>query len=48
MHRVIGLNVAALHKTDISRALLGYMKKSAQESLAMYICKIYECRSGTS
>jgi hypothetical protein len=42
MHRIIGLNVAALHRTDVSHALLGYLQKSAQESLAMYICKIYE------
>jgi hypothetical protein len=42
MHRIIGLNVGALHETDISRALLGYLQKSAQESLAMYLCKIYE------
>jgi hypothetical protein len=42
MHRIIGLNVAALHQTDLSAALLGYLQKSAQEALAMYICKIYE------
>lgn len=42
MHRIIGLNVHALHETGISHALLGYLQKSAQESLAMYICKIYE------
>lgn len=42
IHRIIGLNVGALHQTNISRALLGYLQKSAQESLAMYICKIYE------
>ena len=42
MHRIIGLNVRALHETDISHALLGYLPKSAQESLALYICKIYQ------
>jgi hypothetical protein len=42
MHRIIGLNVRVLHETDIGHALLGYLQKSAQESLAMYICKVYE------
>jgi hypothetical protein len=45
MHRITGLNVPALHRTVISPALLGYLQKSAQELLAMYICKIYESSS---
>lgn len=42
VYRIIGLNVPALEQTEISGAFLGYLQKSAQESLAMYICKIYE------
>jgi len=42
LHRIIGLNVAALRDTDISGALLGYLQKSAHESLAIYTCKIFE------
>ena len=45
MHRIIGLNVAALRESPISEALLGYLQKSAQESLAVYICKIFEASS---
>jgi hypothetical protein len=39
MHRIIGLNVRALRESQISGALLGYLQKSAHESLAIYICK---------
>jgi hypothetical protein len=42
IYRIIGLNNAALRKTDVSSAFLGYFQKSAQESLAIYICKIFE------
>jgi hypothetical protein len=42
LHRIIVLNVAALRDSDISSAFLGYLAKSAQESLAIYICKIFE------
>ncbi|MGE0467808.1 MAG: hypothetical protein AB7L09_09075 [Nitrospira sp.] len=42
MHRIIGLNVGALQKSQINGALLGYLQKSAQESLAIYICKLFE------
>lgn len=42
MHRIIGLNVGALRESQISGALLGYLQKSAHESLAIYICKIFE------
>lgn len=42
IHRIIGLNVTALRDTEISGALLGYLQKSAHESLAIYICKIFE------
>jgi hypothetical protein len=40
--RIIGLNVGALREAQISSALLGYLQKSAHESLAIYICKIFE------
>jgi hypothetical protein len=42
IHRIIGLNVRALREGRISEALLGYLQKSAHESLAIYICKIFE------
>jgi hypothetical protein len=42
IHRIIGLNGDALRKAGINGALLGYLQKSAHESLAMYICKIFE------
>ena len=42
MHRIIGLNVGALRQDQISGALLGYLQKSAHESLAIYICKVFE------
>ena len=42
IHRIIGLNVGALREGQISDALLGYLQKSAHESLAIYICKIFE------
>jgi len=42
VHRIIGLNVPALREGRISGALLGYLMKSAHESLAIYICKIFE------
>lgn len=41
LHRIIGLNVGAL-RDPIGSALLGYLQKSALESVAMYICKIFE------
>jgi len=42
IYRIIGLNVRDLGNSDISRAFLGYLQKSAQESLAIYFCKIFE------
>ena len=42
IHRIIGLNVGALRQGQISAALLGYLQKSAHESLAIYFCKIFE------
>src|SRR5437016_4606166 len=42
LHRIIGLNAAALRDSDFSSAFLGYLQKSAHESLAIYICKIFE------
>jgi len=42
IHRIIGLNLDALRKGEISGAFLGYLQKAAQESLAIYFCKIFE------
>jgi hypothetical protein len=42
IHRIIGLNVGALREGRISDALLGYLQKAAHESLAIYICKVFE------
>jgi len=42
IHRIIGLNVAALQEDQVSGALLGYFQKSAYESLAIYFCKVFE------
>src|SRR6266478_2650256 len=42
LHRIIGLNVDALRESEIGDAFLGYLQKSAHESLALYICKIFE------
>ncbi|MEP6936394.1 MAG: hypothetical protein ABI988_21030, partial [Nitrospirota bacterium] len=42
IYRIIGLNNAALRETNVSGAFLGYLQKAAQESLAIYICKIFE------
>src|SRR5712691_2718435 len=42
VHRIIGLNARALRGAAISGPLVGYLQKSAHESLAMYICKIFE------
>jgi hypothetical protein len=40
--RIIGLNATELRDREISGAFLGYLQKSAQEFLAIYICKIFE------
>jgi hypothetical protein len=42
VHRIIGLNVAGLRASQINDALVGYMQKTALESLAIHICKVYE------
>jgi hypothetical protein len=42
IHRIIGLNVESLRNSDISNAFIGYLQKAAQESLAIYFCKIFE------
>jgi hypothetical protein len=42
IHRVIGLNLRSLRESEMSAALLGYLQKSAQEALTIYICKILE------
>lgn len=45
VHRIIGLNVRELQESQISGALLGYLQKSAHESLALYIPKVFEVLS---
>lgn len=45
IHRIIALNVLELQESQISGALLGYLQKSAHESLALYITKIFEASS---
>ena len=42
IHRIIGLSVGVLREGRISGAFLGYLQKSAHESLAIYFCKIFE------
>jgi HEPN superfamily AbiU2-like protein len=42
IHRIIALNVDALHGSEMSTAFIGYLQKSAHEALAIYICKIFE------
>jgi hypothetical protein len=42
IHRIIGLNVDSLQNSDISNVFIGYLQKVAQESLAIYFCKIFE------
>jgi hypothetical protein len=42
IHRIIGLNVDSLRNSDISNAFMGYLQKAAEESLAIYFCKIFE------
>jgi AbiU2 len=42
LERIIALNDAALRDGKISRAFLGYLQKTALESLAIYFCKIFE------
>ena len=46
LHRIIGLNVNALRHSHISGDFLGYLQNSAHESLAIYICKIFESSKG--
>jgi hypothetical protein len=42
---IIRWNYDALLNSDINRAFLAYLRTSAHESLAIYICKIYESPS---
>ncbi|GJQ58444.1 MAG: hypothetical protein SCALA701_12450 [Candidatus Scalindua sp.] len=42
LHRLIGLNLKALKKSDISNSLLGHIQNLALGSIAVCICKIYE------
>jgi hypothetical protein len=42
LHRLIGLNLKALKKSDISNSLLGHIQNLAHGSIAICICKIYE------
>jgi hypothetical protein len=46
VERIIGLNVVALRDSEISNALVWYLRKTAQESLALYFCKIFELPDG--
>jgi len=47
VYRIIGLNARTIRnsKIGISDPLLGHLQKSAQELLAIYICKIFESSS---
>lgn len=42
IYRIIGLNGDSLRNSDISNAFIVYLQKAAQESLAIYCCKIFE------
>jgi len=42
VHRIIGLNCDALRQSEFREALPGYMQRTAQESLAMHVCKMFE------
>ena len=46
VERIIGLNVVALRNSEISNDLVWYLRKSSQESLALYFCKIFELPDG--
>jgi hypothetical protein len=48
VERIIGLNVVALRDSEISNALVWHLRKTAQESLALYFCKIFELPDGHS
>jgi hypothetical protein len=48
LERIIRLNVVALRDGEISNALVWYLRKTAQESLALYFCKIFELPDGHS
>jgi len=42
VYRIIGINHDALKESSISGVLLGHLQKSAHESAALIICKIFE------
>ena len=42
LHRLIGLNLKALKKSNISNPLFGHMQSLAHGSIAVCVCKIYE------
>ena len=42
VHRIIGINHNALKASAISNVLLGHVQRSALESAALILCKIYE------
>ena len=42
VHRIIGINVDAIHKAGVNPAFVGYQQTSAHNALAMHVCKIYE------
>ena len=48
VERIIGLNVVALRGSEISYDLVWYLRKTAQDSLALYFCKIFELPDGHS
>jgi len=42
VYRIIGINHDTLQASPISKALMGHLQKSAQESAALIICKVFE------
>lgn len=42
IERIVGLNADQINDNGISKTFFGYLQKSAQESLALYLCKIFE------
>jgi hypothetical protein len=45
VHRIIGLNAVALRDVTAGGGVFGHLQKTAHESLAIYICKIFEASS---
>ena len=42
LHRLIGLNLKTLRRSNVSNALLGHLQKLAHGSIAICICKMFE------